>query len=154
MSKISGVKKGDIVRIKFIDLKDIVKKKSKNASYSLISEWELGSNILAFTYGGDFLVKEDAPDSSKDQVLDLVNHLDSGTFDVPEDIIASLEIIEASNKFVSEDHNLVITQIDNKLFLNGEELSNTDEHKHLDNFVSFIERYLMARAIENSINKG
>lgn len=154
MSKISGVKKGDIVRIKFIDLKDIVKKRNKNASYSLISEWELGSNILAFTYGGDFLVKEDAPDSSKDQVLDLLNHLDSGTFDVPEEIIASLEIVEASNKFVSEDHNLVITQIENKLFLNGEELSNTDEHKHLDNFVSFIERYLMARAIENSINKG
>jgi len=154
MSKISGIKKGDIVRIKFIDLKDIVKKKNKKASYSLISEWELGSNILAFTYGGDFLVKEDAPDSSKDQVLDLVNHLDSGTFDAPEEIIASLEIIEASNKFVSEDHNLVITQIEGKLFVNGEELSNTDENKHLDNFVSFIERYLMARAIENSINKG
>ena len=154
MSKISGIKKGDIVRIKFIDLKDIVKKKNKKASYSLISEWELGSNILAFTYGGDFLVKEDAPDSSKDQVLDLVNHLDSGTFDAPEEIIASLEIIEASNKFVSEDHNLVITHIEGKLFVNGEELSNTDENKHLDNFVSFIERYLMARAIENSINKG
>lgn len=154
MSKISGIKKGDIVRIKFIDLKDIVSKKSKNSSYRLIAEWELGSNILAFTYGGDFLVKEDAPDSSKDQVLDLSNHLDSGTFDVPEEIIASLEIIEASNKFTSEDHNLVITQVENKLFINGEELSNTDEDKHLDNFVSFIERYLIGRAIENSINKG
>ena len=153
MSKITGIKKGDIVRVKFVDLKEIVTKKSKNGSYTLINEWELGSNIMAFVYGGDFLVKQDAPDASKNQVLELVNHLDSGTFDIPEEIISSIEVIEASNKFISEDHNLVITQVENNIFINGEELRNTDSTKHLDNFISFVERYLMNRAIENSINK-
>lgn len=154
MSKLSGIRKGDIVRIKFVDLKALINTKVKSKSYRLISEWELGANIMAFAYGGDFLVKEDAPDISKDQNLSLINHLDGGEFDVPEEIVASIELIDASNRFVSEDHNLVITQMDSTLFLNGEELKNTDEHKHLDNFVSFIERYLMNRAIENSISKG
>jgi hypothetical protein len=151
MSKICGFKKGDVIRVKFIDMRDIVKKKSKNKSYNLISEWELGANILAFTYGGDFLVKEDAPPSGKDQVLEVLNHLDGGSFDIPEEIVDSIQLLDVSNKFVSEDHHLSLTQIDDTIYINGERLENTDEDKHLDNFITFIEKYLMQRAIENSI---
>ena len=151
MSKISGFKKGDIARIKFIEIRDIVKLKSKKKSYNLISEWELGANILAFTYGGDFLVKEDSPSSSNDQVLEVLNHLDGGSFDVPEEIVSSIELLDVANKFVSEDHNLSLTQMDDVIYVNGEKLENTQDDKHLDNFISFIEKYLMQRAIDNSI---
>ena len=151
MGKISGFKKGDVVRIKFIDMRDIVKMKSKNKSYNLISEWELGANILAFTYGGDFLVKSDSPSFNNDQVLEVLNHLDGGSFDVPEEIISSIELLDVANKFVSEDHNLSLTQIDDAVYVNGEKLENIGDDKHLDNFISFIEKYLMQRAIDSSI---
>lgn len=151
MSKISGFKKGDVVRIKFIEMRDIVKMKSKNKSYNLISEWELGANILAFTYGGDFLVKVDAPSSNNDQVLEVLNHLDGGSFDIPDEIVSSIELLDVANKFVSEDHNLSLTQIDDVIYVNGEKLENTGDDKHLDNFISFIEKYLMQRAIDSSI---
>lgn len=151
MSKISGFKKGDVVRIKFIEMRDIVKMKSKNKSYNLISEWELGANILAFTYGGDFLVKVDSPSFNNDQVLEVLNHLDGGSFDVPEEIVSSIELLDVANKFVSEDHNLSLTQIDDIVYVNGEKLENTGDDKHLDNFISFIEKYLMQRAIDSSI---
>ena len=151
MSKISGFKKGDIVRIRFIEIRDIVKLKSKKKSYNLISEWELGANILAFTYGGDFLVKEDSPSSNNDQVLEVLNHLDGGSFEVPEEIVSSIELLDVTNKFVSEDHNLSLTQMDDVIYINGEKLENTGDGKHLDNYISFIEKYLMQRAIDNSI---
>lgn len=156
MSKISGVKKGDIVRIKFVDMKTLIGTKtttSRGTTVRLIGEWELGSNILAFTYGGDFLVKEDSPDMSKKQVLELVNHLDGDTFDVPEQFIHSLQIVDAAAKFISTDHNIALVMIDNDIFINGDRLENTDDDKHLDNFTNFIERYLVNKAIENSINK-
>lgn len=156
MSKISGVKKGDIVRIKFVDMKTLISVKhitSRGNTVRLIGEWELGSNILAFTYGGDFLVKEDAPDLSKKQVIELVNHLDGDTFDVPDEFIDTLQIVDAAAKFVSTDHNIALVMIDSDIFINGDKLENTEENKHLDNFTSFIERYLVNKAIENSISK-
>lgn len=157
MSKISGVKKGDIVRIKFVDMKTIIGTKTttkRGNSVRRIGEWELGSNILAFTYGGDFLVKEDAPEVSKNQILELVNHLDGDTFDVHEEFIDSLQIVDAAAKFVSTDHNLVMVMIENDIFINGDRLENTDDDKHLDNFTNFIERYLVNKAIDSSISKG
>jgi hypothetical protein len=155
MSKISGLKKGDIARIKFKEMKDIVAMRSKNSSYALITEWELGANILAFTYGGDFLVKEDVTNASnKEQVLELINHLDGGVFDIPDEVVDKLEIIDAAAKFVSEDHNMILVMSENDLFINGERLENSKEDKHLDNFVTFIEKYLMNRVVNTSLKNS
>jgi len=152
MSKISGLKKGEIARVKFKNIKDIVSMKSKTKSYALVSEWELGANILAFTYGGDFLIKENVTSAAnKEEVLELVNHLDGGSFDVPEEIIDTIEIVEASAKFISEDHNLILVMSESDLFINGEKLNNTGEEKLLDNFLSFMEKYLMNRAVNASL---
>lgn len=152
MSKIAGLRKGDIARIKFKEMREIVALRSKNKSYSLINEWDLGSNILAFTYGGDFLIKEDVTSSpNKDEILELINHLDGGSFDAPDEIIDTLEIIDAAGKFVSEEHNLILVMSDNDLFINGEKLENTKEEKLLDNFLIFVEKYLMNRAVNASL---
>lgn len=152
MSKIAGLKKGDIARIKFKEMRDIVSLRSKNASYALINEWDLGANILAFTYGGDFLIKEDVTNASnKDQVLELINHLDGGTFDIPDEAIEKLEIVDAAAKFISEEHNLILVMSENDLFINGEKLENNKEDKHLDNFVLFIEKYLMNKVVNASL---
>jgi hypothetical protein len=152
MSKIVGLKKGDIARIKFKEMREIVALRSKNKSYALINEWDIGSNILAFTYGGDFLIKEDVTSSSnKDEILELVNHLDGGAFDAPDEIIDTIEIVDSAGKFLSEDHNLILVMSDSDLFINGEKLENTKEEKSLDNFLVFIEKYLMNRVINASL---
>jgi hypothetical protein len=157
MNKISGVKKGDIVRIKFKDMRDIVNTKETNKrnhkTYTIVSEWELGANILAFTYGGDFLVKEDAPSANKDQSLELVNHLDGGEFDVPERIIDSLEIVDAAHRFVSEEHKVAMIMTETDIFINGVKVENCDDGKFLDDFVKFAERYLTTKAINNSLKE-
>ena len=160
MSKFSGIKKGDIVRIKFLEMRDLVKVRSRSpakrtgAHYQMISEWDLGANILAFTYGGDFLVKQDAPQSGKAQELEVVNHLDGGEFEIPEEIIDSIEIVDAAHRFVSEEHKLALIMTDNDLFINGTRLENNDDDKFLDDFVTFIERYVTNRAINNSIKES
>jgi hypothetical protein len=41
--------------------------------------------------------------------------------------------------------------MDDVIFVNGEKLENTGDDKHLDNFISFIEKYLTQRAIDISI---
>jgi hypothetical protein len=152
MSKISGLKKGEIVRIKFKEMRDIVSMRSKNKSYALIGEWDLGSNVLAFTYGGDFLIKEDVTQAAnKEEVLELINHLDGGTFDIPDEVVDTLEIIDAAAKFVSEEHNLILVMSENDLFINGEKLENNKEEKLLDNFVIFVEKYLMNRVVNASL---
>lgn len=155
MSKICGLKKGDIVRIKFVEMRDLVGKKTvgkkTGRSYNLISEWDLGANILAFTYGGDFLVKEDSPLPSKDQVLCLLNHLDGGEFEVPEEIIDSIQVVDAALRFISEEHKVAIIVTDTDMFINGEKLSNNDDGKFLDDFHNLIERYLTNKAINNSL---
>lgn len=155
MGKFDGIKKGDIVRIKFVEMRDFVGVKGTNRhgkSYQLISEWELGSNILAFTYGGDFLVKKDFPDNgtSKD-TLELLNHLDGGEFDIHEEIVEKIEVVDVAHRFVSEEHKLCMLLSDGELLINGEKLSNTDDDKHLDNFVKFVERYLTSKAINESL---
>jgi hypothetical protein len=158
MSKISGLKKGDIVKIKFMEMRDIVnlnkKDKKPRRSYQVISEWELGSNILAFTYGGDFIVKEDAPASGKDQNLCVLNHLDGGDFEIAECIIESIQLVDAAQRFISDDHKVAIIVTENDIYINGEKLINTDEDKHLDNFVNLVERYLTNKAINNSLKGG
>jgi hypothetical protein len=152
MSKIAGLKKGEIVRIKFKEMRDIVSLRSKNKSYALINEWDLGSNILAFTYGGDFLIKEDVTCSpNKEEVLELINHLDGGAFDIPDEVVDTLEIIDAAAKFVSEEHNLILVMSENDLFINGEKLENNKEDNLLDNFVIFVEKYLMNRVVNASL---
>ena len=155
MSKISGLKKGDIVRIRFKEMRDIVgtKKISKrnNKSYAMISEWDLGANILAFTYGGDFLVKDDSPSLGKAQVITLLNHLDGGEFEVPEEIVESLEVVDAAQRFISEEHKLAIILNDNDIYINGEKLSNDGDDKHLDKFTNLIERYLANKIINSSL---
>jgi len=155
MSKFLGIKRGDIVRIKFVEMRKFIGVKGtsqRGRSYQLVSEWELGSNILAFTYGGDFLVKKDFPEngSVKDS-LELMNHLDSGEFEIYEELVETIEVIDVAHKFVSEDHKLCMVLCDNELIINGEKLSNTDDSKNLDDFVKFIERYLTSRAIDQSL---
>jgi hypothetical protein len=118
----------------------------------LIGEWDLGSNVLAFTYGGDFLIKEDVTQAAnKEEVLELINHLDGGTFDIPDEVVDTLEIIDAAAKFVSEEHNLILVMSENDLFINGEKLENNKEEKLLDNFVIFVEKYLMNRVVNASL---
>ena len=157
MSRFAGIKKGDIVRVKFIEMRDLVGVKGttkSRKSYQLVGEWELGANILAFTYGGDFLVKKDFPDNASPQeTLELLNHLDGGEFDIPQDIVAAIDVIDAAYKFVSEDHKICMIMSDSELLINGEKLTNTGDEKHLDLFVEFVERYLTSKAINDSLKK-
>jgi hypothetical protein len=157
MSRFAGIKKGDIVRVKFIEMRDLVGVKGttkSRKSYQLVGEWELGANILAFTYGGDFLVKKDFPDNAgPKETLELLNHLDGGEFDIAQEIVATIDVVDAAHKFVSEDHKLCMIMTDSELLINGEKIINTDDDKHLDLFVQFVERYLTSKAINDSLKK-
>ena len=152
MSKFAGVKKGDVVRLKFLPLNELVKVKDKSASHSIINHWNLGSNVLAYVYGGDFLVREDVKITvSQGNILELSNHLDGEDFDVPEDLVESITIVDVTTKFISEKHNLVIVNSNDAIYINGEALTNTDDDMLLDKFLSFAEQIIINKAVENSL---
>ncbi len=132
-----GVKKNDIVRIKFKNLNAIIK--DSNMPFQDLDEHlRLSSNMRAYYNGGDFLVSEDF---NKDDfteffgdVIHLKNHLDSDYgFEVCEYTIETIEIVNDARRFVSSDLDLIVVRVEDELYINGQpiigdELQKKKEH--------------------------
>lgn len=148
MANFSNIKVGDVVRVKFKDVKDILQKDISTGK-SMIANWRLSNNLLALHSGGDFLVNDI---NTKEKTITLENHLDEDEFEIVEGMVESLELIDVSNKFVSQWHGVNLVILDDSIYINGRELRDEGDEKHLTNFLYCVERYMTSRALEQSLN--
>ncbi len=172
-TKFDGIKEGDIVRIKFKSMSDITKYKKITGKLQYLSEYDIGGNINALLTGGDYVVVSMSEPSAPTPYMTIDNHHDGGVFSVYEEMIETIETIEVANKFLSETHGVLIIQVEDKLYINGELLQNnsqgifnlkaikslggvpaSDEEEigELDQFTQFMEKWLVAKAFEGSLD--
>lgn len=155
----NGIEEGSIVRIKFKTIPEITKNMKASGKLQCLSEYEIGANVNALVLGGDFIViNTEAAKSAQEPNIEIDNHFDGGTFVVYAELIDTIEIIDVANKFASEDHGVIMVQVEDKIYINGELLDNGDpqwapeETGKLDKFVAFMEKFVLAKAFENSIS--
>lgn len=157
MNKLVGIKSGDVVRIKFKSIYDITKSMKMTQTLGWLSDYDIGCNVNALVSSGDFVVIGAENINDPDPFIEIDNHLDGGSFSVHNNLIDTIEVIEVTNKFASEDHGIVIIQVDNKLYINGELLSNEKEEVNstepsdLERFTIFMEKFLVTRAFEDCL---
>lgn len=132
MFKKLGIKKGDIVNIKFKPVIDIVKSE-KMTFKSADERYAISDNFVAFNIGGDFLVHKVNLNDVDDEHITVINHLDSNFSDqmyVYEEVVDSIQVVDDSeNRFISPEHNLCVIRIDNDLVINGTRLVANEEAK-------------------------
>ena len=160
MSIFDGVEKGSIVRIKFKPIQDIVKNQKITGKAVLLHNYEIGDNIIALTTGGDFIVVcNENKDSKQEPFIEIDNHYDGDTFYAYAEIIDTIEVIDVANKFVSEDHGIIMIQVDDKIFINGQLLTDgesdwAEEDKNKEKqFLAFMEKYVISKAFEDSLDE-
>jgi hypothetical protein len=168
-----GIKKNDIVRVKFKDLNSIVKQ-SGLPFQDLDELLRLSSNMRAYYNGGDFLVSEDFDrdnfDSTIGDAIEVKNHFDNDySFLIYEFAIESIEIVNDARRFISSDFDIVVVRVDDELFINGkpvigDEREKRKEHnrykkKEDDQYVNqgrkllkIFEEFITDLAVSDSIN--
>jgi len=156
----NGIEEGSVVRIKFKTIPEITKNMKLNGKLNFLSEYDVGSNVNALVLGGDFIVVDiDAAKSTQEPNIEIDNHFDGGTFTVFSELIDTIEVIDIANKFASEDHGIVMVQVEDKIYINGVLLDNGDsgwdpkDVNRLDKFVAFMEKFVLAKAFEDSIEE-
>lgn len=144
-SKIMALRphKGDVVNIKFKSINEIMKE-SKSYFHDTEETYNIAENLKAYLSGGHFLVCEvdcgaDDNDDDDDTCISVINHLDcNSSFEVHDFVIDSIEIVNDSEKWISEDHRLMVVRIDNELFINGKPLiwNEKEERKEHENKIT------------------
>lgn len=169
MGMLTGIKVGDIVRVKLKPLQQIIEMKNRKDLLQLrhyMNEYNVGSNINFFMIGfGDFPVTEIGENEWKDEhgkttkreYIEIGNHLDNNNTDIYEEIAESVVVIEPNNKFYSGTHGLMITELSGVLYINGVALINDkdaddEDYTQLDKFMAFMEKYITATALEKSLS--
>ena len=154
-----GIEKGSIVRIKFKTIQEIIANQKMTGASVLLHDYEIGGNILALTLGGDFVVIcDEEKDAQQEAFVEIDNHHDGGTFYAYADIIETIEVIDVTNKFVSEDHGIIMIQVEDKIYINGELLHNgspnldPEDRDKEKRFLSFMEKYVVSKAFEDSLD--
>ena len=159
MSKFNGIKVGDVVRVKFKPIPEITKEMKMKGKLDFFSEYEIGSNINALMLGGDFVVIDiEQAQAKTESHIDIDNHHDGGSFSLYHELVDTVTVVEVANKFVREKHGIIIIQVNDKLYINGELLENEDndflednEKEQLDRFSAFMESFLVAKVFEDSL---
>jgi len=167
VSMFDGLKIGDVVRLKFKCIDDLIKMRdSVGYTSEMVDRYSVGSNLKAMLNGGDFIIKEINDSflnsdgvSKKVKALEIDNYLDDNVFTVYEDMLATLEVIEVSFSFKSSTHGFMISQIGSALYINGRALINDKDDFQdmfkLNKFVSFMEHYLTSKGLEDClVDKG
>lgn len=141
--------KGEVVRIKFKSINDIIL--ASGCSFSDTSDnYELGDNFKALLVGGDFLVVLEIDETSftrdiNENFIKVLNHLDNGHhFAVYDNMIESISMVEDAEKFVSTDHNLIVVRVGNDLYINGVSLLGNEEEERAEH------NRIMKRAIDKT----
>lgn len=156
----NGVEAGSVVRVKFKSIPEITKKKNMTNIIRELDEWDIGTNINALVLGGDFIVVNvEGAKNSKDPVIEIDNHHDGGSFPIFPDIIESIEVVDVANKFASEEHGIIMIQVDDKIYINGillednKEAYNEADRDKMSRFVNFMEKFVVATAFEASLDE-
>jgi hypothetical protein len=171
-----GIKKNDVVRIKFKDINSIIKN-SGIPFQDLDDDLRLSSNMRAYFNGGDFLVSEDFDTSLKDSVFGdcvvLKNHFDfDNNLQIYEYTIDTIDIVNDARRFVSSDLDLIVVRVEDELFINGQPLIGDELQKKKDHdrykknnekpyenenrrLLSIFEEFIADLAVKDSIdNRG
>lgn len=155
----NGIEEGSVIKVKFKSLVEITKDMKMSNTLNCMGEYEIGGNINLLILGGDFIVVDiDGLKNTQSKFIEIENHLDGGTFSIYEELVESIEIVDVANKFVSVDHGILMIQVDDKLYINGEVLDNGDpnwphtERDHLDKFMKFMETFMISRAFEGGLD--
>jgi hypothetical protein len=139
MFKEIGIKKNDMVRLKFKPVLDVIK--SLNMTFKQADEvYCISENFTAYSMGGDFLVDKvkfkEYEEENEDGCIVILNHFDAKYNDkmyVYKEFIESIEIInDSDNRFISTDLNLCVIRLDNDLVINGNMLIGNQEVKKED----------------------
>jgi hypothetical protein len=135
MSLIKAVfpRKGDVVKIKFKPIADLIRDLGTTLSEA-DSNLDLSENFKAMIHGGHFLVEaemtEDTRESAYGNYFAVNNHIDYNcNFTIYDAMIESIEAIEVEEKFVSPEHNLIVLRLDDELFINGVSLLGNEERE-------------------------
>lgn len=115
---------GDVVRIKFKPINQIMAEGIGNKSFHEIEEYfQIQSNIKAYISGGDFLVSAaicSDEEFEHNPYIEVKNHYDNEYgFCVHESVIESIEIIDAAEVFVSHDLKMLAVRIGHEMYING-----------------------------------
>lgn len=126
MFKGLGIRKNDIVRIKFKNLNDIIDS-GDMPFHDLDDQLSLSNNMRAYYSGGDFVVDEEFSSENTDpkfgEGIRIKNHFDHNyDFMTYESCVDSIEVINDSRRFVSKEMGLVVIKVEGELFINGEPL--------------------------------
>ena len=170
-----GIKKNDIVRIKFKDLNTLVL--GSNMTFGDLDEsLRLTSNMRAYYNGGDFLVGEDFNKENYCSILgdaiSVKNHFDHDyDFLVYDFSLESIEIVSDARRFVSSELDLIVVRVDDELFINGKPLIGDIAEKKKDfsrrskndgvefedknmALLKIFEEFITDMAMRNSFKKG
>jgi hypothetical protein len=164
----AGINKGDVVRIKFRTIEELTSKVDRDDNsklpmtqrHDIIDSYEIGDNIKALINGGDFVVADtyNANEEDKNEMprLYIDNHYDGDGMWIYKSHIESIEVIDVANKFVSENHGIIMIQVDDKIYINGLLLENydyrpKDEPGDLDKFLTFMEQFVVDSAMAKEL---
>lgn len=114
--------KGEVIRVKFKTINDIIKVSNKTF-HDTDEYYSLGTNVKAYLLGGDFLVKDAISTEDDTPYIVVQNHLDkSYSFDIHDEVIENIEIVSDAEKFISNDHGIMIVRVEDEMFINGKPL--------------------------------
>jgi hypothetical protein len=140
--------KDDIVKIKFKKLEDILETIKKNKEVSLrdaMGLYGLETHLQAIVSGGVFKVTDTCGEKDSKRYADrrkyttanvppdlheiiIEDHITGGEYwYLNEDMIESIEVVQADEVYFSEIHQLSLMKIDGALYINGELLSKNDK---------------------------
>ena len=180
MSKVArifdvGIKEGDVVRIKWKPLDEIVQffKSEGHSPSSFLQESELDYHLTAIMNDGHYRVDDvrtgnqgrGVPqekqyrrmneDQKPDEiVIDNHNNYEGGTLTINENFIESISVEhDAAETYFSEKFNLSVMKIDGGLFINGELLTKGDG-KLIDILENTISDMAIQRMLDESEKEG
>jgi len=167
--------KGEVVRIKFKTINDIMATSKKDFE-DTEDYYAFGFNIKAYLQGGDFIVanalNEDSCENgiAKSNYISIQNHLDHNySFNVYDDVIESIEIVDDAERFVSHDHRILVVRAGDEMYINGNPLiwndgsclvSNIDDEEKVNpnrKLLKMFENFIADLAVKESfkdMNEG
>lgn len=114
--------KQDVVRIKFKTI-DTIMRESKRAFHDTEEYYHLGDNVKAILQGGDFVVKEEVQMDDESGYITVQNHLDHNySLDIHDEMVESIELVQDAERFISNDHGLIVIRVEDEMYINGQPL--------------------------------
>jgi hypothetical protein len=139
-SVFDGIKEGNVVRLK---LKNLFNSSDLLRLKNIVGNYCIGSNVLLFAArGGDFLVSEV---DTLTKTISITNTLDESDCTLIEEMIESIEVIEPTYKFISQDAVMSLMYINGSICINGQTLAK----ECAEAFLKVAEQILADKAIEN-----